>query len=83
MHGRVTEQKLNSMRQGCIINGVNYEPFNVSQIRELSTNVWLYIQIKQGKNREIRKVLQKHDLQVSKLIRVEYGPYKLGSVICY
>ena len=49
--------------------------------RELSTNVWLTIEIKQGKNREIRKVLQKHDLQVSKLIRMEYGPYKMGSVI--
>ena len=80
VHGRVTSEKLESMRKGCTISGINYEPFKVSVVRELSTNVWLSIEIRQGKNREIRKVLQKHDLQVSKLIRCEYGSYKLGSV---
>lgn len=43
--------------------------------------MWLDVKLKTGKNREVRKIMQKCDLQVSKLIRVDYGPFSLKNVI--
>ena len=62
------------------IKGVTYGPLNVNVDRELSTNVWLNVSMRTGKNREIRRIMEKCDLQVNKLIRVSYGPYKIGPV---
>ena len=63
------------------INGKTYGPLRVTMDRELSTNAWLDVSMKTGKNREIRRIFQKCDLQVNKLIRREYGPYKLTSSV--
>lgn len=62
------------------INGETYGPLQVTVDRSLSTNVWLNIALKTGKNREVRRIMQKCDLQVNKLVRLEYGKYKLGAV---
>lgn len=63
------------------ISGETYGPLKVTVDRALTTNVWLNISLKTGKNREVRRIMQKCDLQVNKLVRLEYGKYKLGSVI--
>lgn len=68
------------MSSAMTIKGRSYGPLNVNIDRELSTNVWLNVSMRTGKNREIRRIMEKCDLQVNKLIRVAYGPYKLGSV---
>lgn len=51
------------------IKGVEYGPLKVGIDRQLATNSWLNVSMKTGKNREIRKIMQKCDLQVNKLVR--------------
>jgi 23S rRNA pseudouridine2605 synthase len=52
----------------------------VSIDRQQGANGWMTIEIKEGKNREIRRALSQIGMQVNRLIRVEYGPFKLGSI---
>jgi 23S rRNA pseudouridine2605 synthase len=68
------------MNTAVSIKGQTYGPLNANIDRELATNVWLNVSMRTGKNREIRRIMEKCDLQVNKLIRVAYGPYKIGSV---
>ncbi len=68
------------MKAPIIINGQQYGPLKVTQTRTLSTNSWLNVTLKTGKNREVRKIMQKVNLQVNKLKREAYGTYKLGGV---
>lgn len=77
VHGRVTSEKILKMQKPIVIKEVTYGPLDVSISRELKTNSWLDVTLHTGKNREIRKIMQKCDLQVNKLVRVGYGPYKL------
>ncbi|USO02205.1 MAG: rRNA pseudouridine synthase [Alphaproteobacteria bacterium] len=74
--GDVTEKKLDILRRPFVIEGVRYQPFQV----ERAGDKWLKIIIHEGKNREIRRALEFIGLQVSRLIRVSYGPYELGSL---
>ena len=71
------------MNNPVTIKGIQYGPLNANVDRQLSTNSWLNVSMRTGKNREIRRIMQKCDLQVNKLIRTEYGPYKLRSVNFY
>ena len=80
IHGRLTEKKLEKMSKMVKINGEEYGPLTVSVDRHLTTNSWIKVSMMGGTNREISKIMQKNDLQVNKLIREEYGPYKLGNV---
>lgn len=52
------------------INGEQYGPLEVTVDRALTTNVWINVSMKTGKNRQIRRIMQKCDLQVNKLIRL-------------
>lgn len=51
VHGRVTPQKMEKMNSPLVINGLQYGPLRAKIMRELSTNVWLDVQLKTGKNR--------------------------------
>ncbi|EGR29922.1 tRNA rRNA pseudouridine synthase, putative [Ichthyophthirius multifiliis] len=81
VQGKVDEKKLMKLRQGVIINGVQYGPFHAEIDRRQTTNTWLDIGLYTGKNREIRKVMQKLDLRVSRLKREVFGPYKTGKML--
>ena len=52
----------------------------VSVDRQQGANAWLTIELKEGKNREIRRAMGELGMQVNRLIRIEYGPFKLGSL---
>lgn len=62
------------------IDGVKYRPFIVELEGSLKLNHWLNISITEGKNREIRRVMAYFDLKIAKLIRIQYGDYKLGNL---
>jgi 23S rRNA pseudouridine2605 synthase len=79
-HGRVRQDALDRLRNGVTIEGVRYSPIEATLDREQGSNVWLTFAIREGKNREVRKVLESLDLQVSRLIRVSYGPFQLGEL---
>jgi 23S rRNA pseudouridine2605 synthase len=61
---------------------MRYGPVEASLDREQGANVWLTIGIREGKNREVRNVLEHLGLKVNRLIRVAFGPFELGELEC-
>jgi 23S rRNA pseudouridine2605 synthase len=78
--GRVTQEALDKLRDGISIAGVHYGPIAATLDREQGANIWLTFAIREGKNREVRKVLEHLGLKVNRLIRVSYGPFELGDI---
>jgi 23S rRNA pseudouridine2605 synthase len=76
--GRVTQEALDKLRKGVTVDGVHYGPIEATLERQLESNVWLHFAIREGKNREVRKVMESLGLKVSRLIRISYGPFELG-----
>jgi 23S rRNA pseudouridine2605 synthase len=76
-HGAVTQADLDRLRQGVELDGVRYGPIEATLDREQGSNVWLTLGLREGKNREVRKVLASLDLQVNRLIRISFGPFQL------
>ncbi len=68
------------MAKGCVVNGVSYAPIKAEVESVQGTNSWLIVTLSEGKNREIRKVMKSIGLEVSRLIRLSYGPFQLGSL---
>jgi 23S rRNA pseudouridine2605 synthase len=78
--GRVTQDALDRLRDGVTVEGVRYGPIEATLDREQGANVWLTFAIREGKNREVRKVLEQLGLKVNRLIRVAFGPFELGEI---
>jgi len=76
-HGQVTETELAALRQGTEIAGVRYGPIEASLDKTQGANVWLSLALREGKNREVRTILESLDLKVNRLIRVSFGPFQL------
>lgn len=75
--GRVTPAQLEVLKNGVEIEGVRYGPVEASIDSMQGANMWLTIAIREGKNREVRKILSSLDLTVNRLIRVSFGPFQL------
>lgn len=80
VHGYVTQEKLDSIANGCCVEGINYGPVKATMDSQQGTNSWITITLHEGKNREIRRLMTHIGLDVSRLIRVSYGPFQLGSL---
>ncbi len=80
VHGSVTQQKLDSVTNGVTIDGINYGPVKIAIDNTQGSNTWLTITLTEGKNREIRRLMQHIGLDVARLIRLSYGPFQLGSL---
>lgn len=78
--GEVDERQLAALAKGPTIEGVTYGPIEAALDRIQGRNAWLTVSLKEGKNREIRKVMESLGLQVNRLIRVAYGPFQLGKL---
>jgi 23S rRNA pseudouridine2605 synthase len=79
-HGRVTQQALDKLKNGLKWQGVTYRPMNATLDKEQGSNVWIEITLQEGKNREVRHVMESLGLTVNRLIRVSYGPFHLGKL---
>jgi 23S rRNA pseudouridine2605 synthase len=79
-HGSVTQAALDNLADGIEVDGVNYGPIEATLEREQGANVWLVMGLREGKNREIKNVLEALGLTVNRLIRVSYGPFQLGDL---
>jgi 23S rRNA pseudouridine2605 synthase len=75
--GRVTPKDLEALKAGVEIEGVRYGPVEASVDSIQGANTWLTISIREGKNREVRKILAHLGLTVNRLIRVAFGPFQL------
>ena len=80
INGSLSEDKLDQLRRGISVDGVDYQPMSVRFDRQQGANAWLTIGITEGKNREIRKALGALGATVNRLIRVSYGPFQLGQL---
>jgi 23S rRNA pseudouridine2605 synthase len=78
--GRVTQEALDALRDGVTVNGMRYGAIEATLDREQGANVWLTLGIREGKNREVRNVLEHLGLKVNRLIRVAFGPFELGAL---
>jgi 23S rRNA pseudouridine2605 synthase len=76
-HGRVTQADLDKLRDGIEVEGVRYGPIEATLDKEQGANVWLTIGLREGKNREVRKILSTLKLEVNRLIRISFGPFQL------
>jgi len=79
-NGRTDQERLASLKKGVTVEGVRYGPVEASLDSEKGANQWLTVGIREGKNREVRKVLAHIGLQVNRLIRVSFGPFELGKL---
>jgi len=80
VYGRVDEKALVQLKDGATIDGVHYGAVEASLERQQGSNAWLNVAIREGKNREVRKVMEHLGLTVNRLIRTNYGPFSLGTL---
>ena len=78
--GAAEPAALAALAQGVTVEGIKYGPIEAGLDSRKGDNIWLTMALKEGKNREVRKVLAHLGLHVSRLIRVAYGPFQLGSL---
>ena len=76
-HGRVTQADLDRLKEGIEIDGARYGPVEASLDTLQGGNIWITMALREGKNREVRRILEHLGLQVNRLIRVSYGPFQL------
>ncbi|WP_414889105.1 pseudouridine synthase [Sphingomonas sp. Leaf67] len=76
-YGEISQQQLEDLMMGIEIEGVRYGPINANLERRTGTNTWIEMTLTEGKNREVRRVLEHLGLKVSRLIRTRYGPFYL------
>ena len=80
VHGEVDPDRLARLDPGLTIDGVAYGPIHASLERRQGSNAWITMGLREGKNREVRRVLEHLGLQVTRLIRLSYGPFQLGNL---
>lgn len=80
VQGRVDEARLEELKHGITIEGVRYGEIEASLETQMNSNAWLTIAIKEGKNREVRRIMEHLGHPVSRLIRLSYGPFQLGNL---
>ena len=71
---------LKSLAHGVTVGGVRYGPIEAAVDAKKGDNTWLSVSLREGRNREIRRVMEHLGLSVSRLIRVAYGPFQLGTL---
>lgn len=80
VHGRVQPETLARLAKGITIDGIAYGPIEATLDSVQGSNAWLTLGLREGKNREVRRVLESLGLQVTRLIRIAYGPFQLGKL---
>lgn len=77
--GRVEQEELDKLKNGITVDGVRYGPID-ARLERAAANAWITLSLTEGKNREVRRVLEALGLKVNRLIRIAYGPFQLGTL---
>ncbi|BBK39832.1 pseudouridine synthase [Allostella sp. ATCC 35155] len=80
VHGYVDPARLATLESGVVVEGIAYGPIRAVLDGQKGENAWLTVSLQEGKNREIRRVMDHLGYQTSRLIRVAYGPFQLGEL---
>jgi 23S rRNA pseudouridine2605 synthase len=78
--GRPEPEALARLKAGITIDGIHYGPIEARIDKEQGQNTWLTFAIREGKNREIKRVCEHLGLKVNRLIRTSFGPFQLGDL---
>lgn len=78
--GSITQSQLDRLQKGITVEGMHYKSIEAKLEKNDGTNCWLGMTLTEGKNREIRRVMEHLGLRVNRLIRVSYGPFQLGDL---
>jgi 23S rRNA pseudouridine2605 synthase len=78
LHGEVTQALLDRLKNGVTVDGVRYGPVTAELERTKGSNAWAMLSLKEGKNREVKRLMEHLKLKVARLIRVSFGPFHLG-----
>ncbi len=79
-YGDVSQDQLEELMEGVTIEGVHYGQINANMERRTGRNQWIELTLTEGKNREVRRVLEALGLEVSRLLRTSYGPFELADL---
>ena len=79
-HGSVTQVNLDELRNGVVIDGQLYGAIEATLDRVQGSNLWITIGLREGKNREVKRILGHLGLDTTRLIRISYGPFQLGEM---
>ena len=85
--GNTDQARLDRLKDGVTIEGVRYGSIDAKLDKAQDKagtggkNIWITISLTEGKNREIRRVLEHLDLKVNRLIRLSYGPFALATLL--
>jgi 23S rRNA pseudouridine2605 synthase len=80
VHGSVPEAMTAELAVGIDVDDVRYEPIVASVDKKQGANTWMTLDLTEGKNREIKRVMEHYGLQVTRLIRISFGPFQLGEL---
>ncbi len=78
VHGAIDPAKLATLARGITLDGFEYGPIEARLDKVQGSNAWLTVALREGKNREIRRVLEHFGWPVNRLIRLSFGPFQLG-----
>ncbi len=78
--GKIDPERLGALAAGISIDGVNYGPIRCQIERQRGDNTWLALSLQEGKNREIRRVMEHLGLTINRLIRIGFGPFALAKL---
>lgn len=78
LFGKVTQSDLDKLAKGVTIDGVRYGPVNAELERAKGMYAWATVALKEGKNREVKRLMEHIGLKVARLIRISFGPFHLG-----
>jgi len=80
IHGTPEDSAFAPLRRGLTVDGERFRPMDVALDRQQGANAWVTVGIREGKNREIRRAMEAIGLPVNRLIRISYGPFRLGEL---
>lgn len=78
--GNVTQEQLEALSEGVTVDGMRYGSIEADMERRTGRNQWIILTLTEGKNREVRRVLEHLGLEVNRLIRTAYGPFHVGDL---
>ena len=80
VYGRPQEKQLEKLSKGVTLDGIKYGTLDVKLDKQGPSNAWLTIGLREGKNREVRRLMESIELKVMRLIRISFGPFQLGNL---
>ena len=80
VQGHIDQTTLDTLAKGLTIDGIRYGQVIAILDRQKASNAWLTVTIREGKNREIRRIMDYLGYKVNRLIRTSYGPFQLGDL---